>query len=162
MARPPKLNATIQASIIENIELGVPVETACQAEGINPATYYRWQQWGGQGKQPYVEFCEALARAKAKAEIALVKTSAGGDDKGVSNGPAKCAQWLLERTRGKRYAARVNIRVEEELETLLDVVERICSGKDCGCLEAILDALAARAGGEAAEGAQGAESAPIH
>jgi hypothetical protein len=151
----------MQARIVAVVTDGAHVDTACAAEGIDRTTYYRWMQWGKEGKEPYSEFFDAVTRARAQAELDLLRTAKDGDELG-SSGPARCAQWLLERTRGKRYAARVSVKVEEELETLLDVLGRVCSGKDCGCLEGVLAALAARDGGEEAQDPPSPEGEELH
>lgn len=160
--RPTLLTDAVQASIVEAVRKGAPVEPSCEAAGVDPSTYYGWMRWGKEGKEPYATFSQAVRRARAEAELELLGTAKDGDEAGTSNGPAKCAQWLLERTRGNRYAARVNVKVEEELEGLLDVVERVCSSKDCGCHAAILEALAARDRGEALGNSEGEPSEQVH
>lgn len=156
------LTEAVKAVIVSSVREGAPVEPACEAAGISVSTYYNWMRWGKGGKEPYASFLQDVTRARAEAELELLSTAKAGDDKGESNGPARCAQWILERTRGNRYAARVNVKVEEELETLLDVVERICSSKDCGCQQAILEALAARDRGEALSDTEGEPSEQVH
>lgn len=169
VGRPTRLTPDVQLVILENILAGVPCETAAEAAGIASETLWKWLMYGkgadgaGDGaREPYKSFRQAVRRAQAIAEVGLVQIVRAGDDVGVSNGPARGAQWLLERTRGNKYAPRIAERVQSELEMLLDAIERVCAAKDCGCYEAVLAALAACASGEAASGAPGAErAAPV-
>jgi transposase-like protein len=162
--RPTKLTPELQSALVELLTEGVPISTACESVGIDPKSYRDWMRWGqaGNGKAPYAEFSLAIARARSEAQISLLRTAKAGDAPATSNGIAKCAQWTLERLWPKQFAPRVNVRIEEELEGLLDVVERICGSKDCGCYQAVLGAIAARAGGEEAGEDPGAVAAPVH
>lgn len=116
------------------------VETAAEAAGIHLDTYYGWIERGKAGEPRYAGFSEAVARAKAQAEADMLRTAKSGDEKGASNGPAKCALSILERTRGKRFAPRVNVKVEEELTVFLDVAERVLAREDFARLCAALAA----------------------
>lgn len=83
MGRPSKLelDPEITARIVANVEAGNYLVVAAQAEGIDRSTLKRWQQWGRDGREPYVEFCAALARARSKGEmvaVARVREGASG------------------------------------------------------------------------------------
>jgi hypothetical protein len=159
MARPTKLTAELSATIVASIEAGNYNDTAAQAAGVDRQTFYNWLKWGREGREPYVEFFDEVTRAHAKAESDLVTTLKKGDEKGASFGQAKAAAFLLERTRPKKFAQRINLKVQDELERLLDIAERVLAPKDFGIL---VEALAADGGeGEAGE-AESAESSPIH
>lgn len=160
--RPTKLTPEVQAKIVTDLEAGLFADTAAMCAGIDPSTYYTWLRHGEQGLEPYASFLAAVTIARAVGEKNLFLTAAAGDPAGISNGPAKCALNILEKTRGKRYAARINVKVEEELESLIDVVERICSAKDCGCYEELLRALRSRDSGEAFSPVGVAEVPKVH
>jgi len=162
--RPTKLTPELQAQLVELLAEGIPISHACDNVGIDPKSYRDWLRWGqnGEGKEPFASFSLAITRARSDAVVELLREAKSGDGKGLSNGPAKCAQWALERLFPKQFAPRINVRVEEELETLLDVVARTCGAKDCGCYAAILEALAARDRGEETPEATGEPTTPIH
>lgn len=165
--REPKLTPTVHKAIVEVFAGGGTKVTAADKVGVHVSTVNNWLRWGEHGQQTgksnaYVELFVAVRRAHADRELKLLGTVEAGDDAGVSNGPAKGAQFLLERTFGTKYAARQIVKVEEALESLLDAAERICSGKDCGCLEAIWAELARRDGSDEATGAEASQGAPVH
>lgn len=150
--RPSKLTPELQAELCGLLQEGKPIQPSCQKVGITDQVYRLWRSKARQGDERYQEFFAAVTRARAEGELALWDTAKAGDEQGSSNGSARCAQWLLERTFGERYAQRLNVKLEEGLESLLEVVDGVCAAKDCGCHEAILTALAARrdGGGEIA------------
>ncbi len=153
--RAPKLTAEVQATLVEVFEAGGTKVTAADKVGVHLATVNNWMRWGEHGLQEgksnaYVDLFVAVRRAHAERELRLLGTVEVGDEPGVSNGRAKGAQFLLERTFGTKYAARQLVKVEDALESLLDAAERICAGKDCGCLEALWAELARRDGSDEA------------
>ncbi len=164
MGRPTVLNAELQAELVALLVEGLPISAACDRVHIDAKSYRDWVRWGngGQGKEPYASFSLAVTRARSDAMLNMLRDAKAGDEPGTSNGPAKCSQWALERLFPKQFAPRVNVRIEEEVETLLDVVERVCSAKDCGCHEAILTAVAARASGEEIGVASGEPVEAVH
>lgn len=76
----------------------------------------------------YGRFYLAVERARARCESDLVQVVRAGDTKDRKQ--AKAAAWLLERTRSKRFGAVIRHRVEDELERMLDVAERVLSRED--------------------------------
>ncbi len=146
--RPTKLTDDMQATICAALEAGKRLQVACAEAGITRSTLSVWRREAAKGSARHAEFFDAVSRAWDVNEGLLIETVKVGDDKGVSNGPARGAQWLLERTRPKQYAQRLNVKLEEGLDELLGHVDRICAAKDCGCYEAILSALAASETGE--------------
>lgn len=68
--QPTKLTPTVQAILIEAIEIGAHYETACALAGITFQTFRNWQIRGEKaGKGVYFEFFESLTRAEAKNEV---------------------------------------------------------------------------------------------
>lgn len=127
MARTTRLNAKLQAKILQRIERGNYPETSAVAEGVPQATFWDWMKWGKaqqvDPKSVYGRFFLGVARAKARAEAALVDEVREGDTKDRKR--AKAAAWLLERTRSRRFGAVIRHRVEDELERMLDVAEKL-------------------------------------
>lgn len=125
MARPTKLTPEVQAQIVVDIEDGNLPETCAQAVGIDRHTFRNWMRWGAEGKEPYDEFFSAVACARARREMNLVKKVVFGDGPGEGFGAAKAAAFLLERTEYRKFAQRVNVKVQDELELMLSVAERV-------------------------------------
>lgn len=118
-----------QDKITALIKAGVPNATAAEASGTSETAFYRWMERGDDPEETdprYREFREAVIRARAEAEAAMVANIRLH----ARNGDWKADAWLLERSRPERWG-RVNrheltgagggvIRVETEtIETLL-------------------------------------------
>lgn len=125
MARPTKLTPEVQLQITVDIEAGNLPETCAQAAGIDRHTFRNWMRWGAEGKEPYDEFFTSVACARARREMILVASVVAGDGQGEGFGRAKAAAFLLERTEFRKFAQRVNVKVQDELELMLSVAERV-------------------------------------
>jgi transposase-like protein len=78
--------------IAEFVKKGMSVNSACRAAGVNPRTYYDWQEKAEKGMveyQPVVDFLEQ-ARAAGQAELLQKVIDASNED-------WKAAAWILER-----------------------------------------------------------------
>lgn len=132
MARTTRLDQKLQQAICKRVEQGDYPETAAVAEGVPARTYREWARLGRQQeddeKSPYGLLFLAVERARARCESDLVAQVRKGDTKDAKT--AKAAAWLLERTRSKRFGAVIRHRVEDELERMLDVAERVLSRED--------------------------------
>lgn len=162
--RPSKLTEDLTEALCGLLSEGKPLIASCESVGIDSSTFRKWRSEMRRGDAAKVVFFTRIARARAEGQLKLLDLALAGDDKGVSNGPAKCAQWALERIFAAQYAPRLNVKLEEGLESLLEDVERVCSSKDCGCYEAILAAVAARQDGGAEAGGDSLEEPdrPMH
>lgn len=161
--RPTKLNDELTAAIVARVTRGHDPDTSAQAEGIDRATYHRWMRQGRADIESEVEsvhetFARAIARACAEAEVKLVDTWLGGDEQGKGFGPAKASAEFLRLTK-RRYGERVRIQVEDELQELLSIVERVCSAAD---FARVLEAIAARDSGQEIGIATREEQPPVH
>ncbi len=141
MARPSKLTPELQAKICTLLSAGKRLDVACAECDVDRTTLAHWKAEAARGSEAHAEFTNAVARAFLIGEGQLFDEVRKGD-------PDKSARWLLERTRPRQYAPRLNVKLEEGLEVLLNDVEQVCGAKDCGCYEAILTRLAAREAGE--------------
>jgi hypothetical protein len=128
--RPSKLTEETAEKIVSLLAEGAYVETAAEAAGIGVSTLYLWLDRGANGEEPYAAFLESVVRARAEAEIDLMRSVRRGDAKGTGFGEAKAAAFLLERTRPNKFAQRVNVKVEEAISKVLEGVRRICSPED--------------------------------
>lgn len=120
--RPSLLTPAIQEKICELLRTGAPLETCADAVGVWPTTLERWQRRARECIEQHdgdievaskdehdgecVEFCRAVARARAEAELALLdKVKAAG--KG-----GWAAGWILERVMRRRYHTRSESQVD--------------------------------------------------
>jgi transposase len=81
------------------IRAGATGEVAAQAVGVDPSTFDLWLQKGRNGVQPYRDFSERVARARAESEAGLVARIASVAGKGSW----QAAAWLLERRFPERW-----------------------------------------------------------
>ena len=140
--RPTSLTPELEKELFEHLERGTPVALSCRLVGIDQSTLSRWRTKEKDGENPELtRFFIDFTHARAVGELNMVQTALRGDGREYSHGPAKSAQWLLERAFGHAYAPRVNMKVESVAEMTIESVTKVCAGKDCGCYEAILGAL---------------------
>lgn len=127
MARTTRLNAKLADKIFDRIRAGNYPETSAVAEGVPQSTFWEWMKQGkaqrDDPKSVYGRFFLGVDRARAEAEADLVAEVRAGDTQDRKK--AKAAAWLLERTRSKRFGAVIRHRVEDELERMLDIAERV-------------------------------------
>lgn len=122
MARPTKLTPELQEKICKLIAAtGCTVEGAAAAVDVAASTVYEWRSRGLiERKGRFAEFAEALMRARAKSEAALVASiaTAGKTD-------WRAAAWILERRFPDQYGNRVTLikrlgqMTEDELDAYL-------------------------------------------
>lgn len=96
-----KLTPELQDKIIKYIKAGNYVETACDAVGINKTTYYDWIKKGEAGKEPYLNYANAIKKAKAEAIIKNVLVIQIAAKKNW-----QAAAWWLERTCYKLFGRK--------------------------------------------------------
>jgi hypothetical protein len=162
MARPTKLTPKVAQAICKVLKEGAYIETAAEAAGISVQTLYNWLDRGAVSEKPYAAFLEAVMRARAEGELALFRRAKRGDSKGVSFGGGRAAAFILERTRPNRYAQRVNLRVEDAVREVLEVVRGICSPEDFARILARLEAVDREGSEELPAPDPGGPGSPLH
>ena len=87
--RRTKLTPEVQQTITNAMEAGTPFEIACRLAGVSPTTGHDWRQRGS-GTHPrrqtatlYVEFVEAIARARAQDEARRIARIAQAGEGGT-------------------------------------------------------------------------------
>lgn len=143
-----RMTAEVKATILEAIRDGNYRVVACAKAGIHRDTLSGWEQRAKTGEEPYKAFVDELHQAEAEAEVKLVKEvrTAQPAVVGVS-GPDlwQARAWFLERRFPKRWGLRVRAAVNEELEGLLD---RLQKKLDAQTFEKVIDAAREEAPGE--------------
>lgn len=134
MAPPLKLTETNKAVIVGAVRAGNYLETAAAAGGIDSRTLREWLKKGAAGRQPFAAFREELLKAQAESRVAAVGHIAEAEAKDW-----RAAAWRLERSDSRHWGEKINVRIEEELERMLAVAERVLARKD---FERFLTAIA--------------------
>ncbi len=109
--------------IVEAVSKGHYLKTVCMANGVHSETLRKWMRDGRLGKAPYALFRERVLQAQAQAEIDMGDASLKGDARGEGNGKAKCAQWMLERTRSEHFSPTMTAKIKGVSDMFLDVCE---------------------------------------
>jgi len=130
-----KLTPERQEIIVGALEAGNHDEVAAQAAGIGKASFYNWLKRGQaelerveaapnakvrHSEQPFVDFLDAITRARAKAEPAMVSRI-----RELGERDWRALAWMLERRFSGRWAnrQRLEILVEREFEAMLEFLE---------------------------------------
>ena len=140
MARPSKLTDEVQENICNWLKLGYYQEDAAIMAGISPSTYYEWMKKGEQERvaleegekaltlpdtslpasedgtpeieliYPFLEFSEAVKKARAEAEGAHIRNIR----KAADNGVWQASAWFLERSHPKKWGKRSQLDLVAE------------------------------------------------
>lgn len=111
MGRPTKLTAEVEQAIVDSIERGNFVETACAVAGIHKDSFYEWMKVAeAKPNGVYGRFRDRVRKALAKAESNAVSsiTAAGGMQ-------WQALAWRLERMHPHwRLATKLEGRIETD------------------------------------------------
>ena len=140
MARPSKLTDEVQENICNWLKLGYYQEDAAIMAGISPSTYYEWMKKGDSERialesgedalalpehplpapeddaqeiqvvYRFMEFSEAVKKARAEAEGAHIRNIR----KAADNGVWQASAWFLERSHPKKWGKRSQLDVIAE------------------------------------------------
>lgn len=106
MGRPLKLTRDVMKTLESVFSRGqTSVRTACAAAGIAPATFYAWMSRGEAGDPEFVEFSDAIKRARAAAVQHYLDTI----HHAAKCGTWQAAAWWLERVLPYEYGRKVAV-----------------------------------------------------
>ena len=114
--QPTKLTPAVAESILKTVRMTGSFEDACRVAGIGERTFYRWKSEGQrQVDGEYWQFWQAVKKAQASRRV-------GFERKLLKHGKEhwQAIAWLAERTEPSRYALKVRVQVEQELNGFLD------------------------------------------
>jgi hypothetical protein len=98
MGRPTKCTPELTSAIAADVSLGLPGEVAAVAHGVGRSTFYRWLKWGRRREPGFIEFRDAIQKARAEAEdhfVGIIREAAAKS--------WQAAAWWLERRSPRRW-----------------------------------------------------------
>jgi hypothetical protein len=109
MARPTKLTDVLQHTLVFALQEGASIEHACDYAGIAPSTYYEWLQRAAAGEDLFLEFGEAVTRARGHGIV----TDLCAISDAVRAHDWHAAAWRLQHRYPAEYGAKVQISGDE-------------------------------------------------
>ena len=134
MARPTKLTAKVEKTIVEGARNGNYREVLARAAGIHPDTLRNWVargEEGGRANAPYVRFLGALTRAEAEAEtqaVAILRKAMVTDPRIITEFLRRRYpdRWSTQdRITGQvkhEHVHEVSVKVDDEIERFVEAV----------------------------------------
>ena len=141
MARPTKLTPDLIQEVCNWLKLGYYQEDAATMAGISSSTFYDWMRRGAEGQKAlesgdsplpdspdaeivevvdmYLEFSEAVKKARAEAEGAHIRNIR----KAAENGTWQASAWFLERSFPKKWGKRSTLDIADPNETIQFQIE---------------------------------------
>jgi hypothetical protein len=99
VGRPLKLTPEVQAEIVRALQVGATRDHAAQYAGISVDCFYKWMQQGEKGKEPYLQFFDAVKKAEGRAVVGWLAQI----EDAARTGSWQAAAWKLERRYFKMY-----------------------------------------------------------
>lgn len=112
--RKTKLDKTVRGKIVKALKAGVTVADACQYAGVAEATYYNWIERGKAAEPEFLEFLEAVTRAKVDAKVTAITTLRAAMSPTVSR--TKKTHRVTE-TKENVYGKPYEYKLVDEVET---------------------------------------------
>ena len=125
--RKPKLTAAVQQRVVQAICVGATDKAAAQYAGIAERTFYSWLVKGLAGQARYVQFVQAVEKARGRAAIGWLATI----EQAAHTGSWQAAAWKLERRYPDAYGRRVSAQTHRlQYDTLSEAhLARIAAGE---------------------------------
>ena len=125
VGRPSKWEESRVEELVKWLKLGYYIEDACTMAGIGKTTYYNWIAKAEQEEGPeYVEFMNAVKKARAEAEGAHIMNIRRAADNGVWQASA----WFLERSHPKKWGKKNPDLVDENDDGPITFVVKYADG----------------------------------
>ena len=144
MGQPTKCTPERIEAICAKIRKGVRDEVAAQCQGVSPAAHYNWMNWGADGREPYVEYMESVARARAEWEAEKVEelnATVTYSKDGTPAAVGRDRQWLLRHLRKEAYSEDFRIEVMDNAHE--QIIGRLRQALDSETFAKVLRVLAA-------------------
>lgn len=114
-------NTDLTEELVEEIcdliyETACSVYTAALSLGLPWRTVCQWEQWGREGRQPYALFSQAVMRARAAAELDLVRGFKKADREGLRS--TQYYPFILSKRFPNDYGDRS--KIDEQIAELSD------------------------------------------
>ncbi len=105
MPRPTKLSDGVQRTLTFALQEGASIAHACDYAGIAEATYHGWLKRGEAGEEGFVEFLEAVTRARGQGVV----TDLLAISDAVRAHDWHAAAWRLQHRYPAEYGAKVQV-----------------------------------------------------
>jgi hypothetical protein len=128
----------VRSKFLGLLREGLPIETALPAAGLSSSSVYYLKSQGD-------PFWGEIERARAEGQLALYRRARRGDSQGLGFGPARASLELLQRVNPRTFAQRINVKVEEELDDLINIAAGVLPTEH---FEALLRAITAHRQGD--------------
>ena len=102
-----KLTPEITEMVCSYKEKGNSYDTSAQAVGICRQTLYNWMERGEKGEPDFLQFLQAIKKARAKAEMRHVEVIEDAMDKSW-----QAAAWWLERRNRDKWGQHTEQKIE--------------------------------------------------
>lgn len=117
--RPSKLTPKVLEDIVKWLKLGYYQEDAAVMAGISKSTFYGWLKKAEEGDDRFLEFSDAVKKARAESEGAHIMNIR----KAADNGVWQASAWFLERSFpgkwGKKNPDLISEDSDEPVEFLI-------------------------------------------
>tara|TARA_Y100000592_G_scaffold85549_1_gene137720 strand:+ start:1036 stop:1485 length:450 start_codon:yes stop_codon:yes gene_type:complete len=125
MGRPSKLDDARVEDLVKWLKLGYYIEDACTMAGIAKQTYYNWiaKAEANEG-QEYLDFLDAVKKARAEAEGAHIMNIR----KAADNGVWQASAWFLERSHPVKWGKRNPDLITEESDEPIEFTIKYADG----------------------------------
>ena len=129
--RPTILTRAVHDAIVAEVDRGTTLDLAAEMALVQRSTVYEWMQRGATGEQPFADFADAIAGARARVqsealrEIRLARMPVRGDGSGGDPDWKARAHYLsVANRRDFGQKLEVTQRVEETFQHALVALRR--------------------------------------
>lgn len=98
------------AKIVAAIRIGLTINNAARAAGVDPGTIYYWKIQAEKGKEPYATVWQSYEQAIAEGERALA-----GKIAKASDNDWRAAAWILERRHPENWGKQTDVSLNGSL-----------------------------------------------
>ena len=122
--RPSKLTPKVLDDIVKWLKLGYYQEDAAVMAGISKSTFYSWLKRAEDDDGRYLEFSDAVKKARAESEGAHIMNIR----KAADNGVWQASAWFLERSYPGKWGKKNPDLVSEDSDEPVEFVIKYADG----------------------------------
>ncbi len=122
--RPSKLTPKVLEDIVKWLKLGYYQEDAAVMAGISKSTFYGWLKKAEDGDSRFLEFSDAVKKARAESEGAHIMNIR----KAADNGVWQASAWFLERSYPGKWGKKNPDLISEDSDEPVEFVIKYADG----------------------------------